>query len=279
MNELNELELAAKKGNFDFIKQLKYNDIKNLIDIKDFIDIIVEYNHFEILKWFFENHNIKNIKSIMDTAARFGHFDIVCWLQKNTFTGCNQHAVMRAIENDHVKVVKFLYEHYPNKFKKQFTKGIKSIEMLIFFKDETNIELNYTYLYNLIKNNNLDDIKFLHNLNLLKFDPYIIKIIFVKCNIDIIDFIYTNYKTKGIKKYIKYIFYECLYENRVDSMIYIFNKLKKLFNPETISYLIIHFKDNEFIIYIKNNIDKYIWEDAEKLYIKKYNGHNPFTNF
>ena len=270
---MNEFQLAAKNGDFEFIKQLKFKDIK------DIINIIVENGHFEIVVWLFENHNIKNTKALMDTAAEFGHFDIVCWLQKNTFTGCTQHAVMCAINNDHVKVVKFLYEHYPDKFKKQHSNCIKSIEMLKFFKDETNIELYYKYIiYNFIINNNLDDIKFLHNWNLLKFDKVSINLIFTKCNIDVIDFIYTNYKTKNIKKYInRGLFFECLYKNRIDSIKYIFNNLKKRFNPETIPHLMHYFKNNEFLVYLKNNMDKDQWDQSVELYHNNYCGRNTFS--
>lgn len=269
---MNEFQLAAKNGDFEFIKQLKYKDIKDLINI------IVENGHFEILKWIMVNHNIKNTKAIMDTAAEYGHFDIVCWLQKNTFTGC-KNAVKCAINNDHVNVVKFLYEHYPDKFKKQSTTYIKSIEMLKFINTETNIELNYKYIiYNFIKNNNLDDIKFLHNLNLLRFDQYIIELIFTKCNMDIIDFIYTNYKTKNIKRYINLkLFHACLYNNRNDSMIYIFNKLKKRFNSEIISVFMHYYKEHEFMVFLKNNIDKEQWGQSVELFSKKYCGKCRFV--
>lgn len=208
----------------------------------------------------------------MDTAAEFGHFDIVCWLQKNTFSGCTQHAVRCAISNDHVEVVKFLYEHYPDKFKKEFTKYIKSIEMLKFLKDQ--------FIINFINNNNLDDINFLHNLHLLKFDKYIFHKLFTKCNIDIIEFIYTNYKTKNIKKYINIdLFHICLYIKRDDTMIFIFNNLKKRFNPETISHLMHYYKDNEFMEYLKNNIDKDQWDQSVELYSKKHcgGGRNTFS--
>lgn len=45
----------------------------------------------------------------MDRAAALGYLDIVQWLHENRAEGCTEYAIVHAIKNGHIDVVKFLF--------------------------------------------------------------------------------------------------------------------------------------------------------------------------
>jgi hypothetical protein len=152
--------------------------------INDFINTTIIYNRFELMKWMFENTQLKENEKAMDLAAKNGHLRIVEWLHFHRREGCTYEALNDASNGNHLDVVKWLILNKPEccdilsaitsaidndaydtlKFLIEVSSGVYNEDLVYHMIDTHNIELLRRFYNEKIINISRENIAYLYNI-------------------------------------------------------------------------------------------------------------------
>lgn len=133
---------AAKYGHLYIVKWLRENRTEGCNSRA--VTGAAKNGHLRVIKWIYKHLIFKNSRNFftieaINKAAANGHLDVIIWMHTNFRHLSAAQAMICAIKNGHLNVVKFIYQYYP-----EIRCNIDTIDIIAYEYKQTEI-LNWLY--------------------------------------------------------------------------------------------------------------------------------------